>query len=162
MTTSSASVDVTLQDSASHKLIAKARYTEQAPLKLRAKATAYLTNAASAARSAVQRIQTAAGHAVQRPEGAAAAHSDPDKSLDLKHKAVASLSAAGATVMAAAQRLQQASNSVLHSSSADDSQAQGDTTEAATSPNHAQVLAACLPSLHTDASMLHVMATMQC
>ena len=123
---SSASVDVILQDSASHKLIAKARYTEQAPHRLRARATAYLTNAATAARSAVQRLQTAAEHALQRADGAPAAQSDSDKGSDIRHKAMASLTAAGATVRAAAHRLQLAADSVLRSSSAD-----GDSSDAA-------------------------------
>ena len=124
MTNNSASVDVVLQDSASNKLIAKARYTEQAPHTIRAKATAYLTNAASAARSAVQRLQTAAEHALQRPDSTALSQADSDKipGPDIRHKAVASLTSAGASVRAAAHRLQAAADSVLHSSPADDGQ----------------------------------------
>ncbi|KAL3158495.1 hypothetical protein ABBQ38_010727 [Trebouxia sp. C0009 RCD-2024] len=123
---SSASVDVILQDCTSHKLIAKARYTEQAPHQIRARATAYLNNAATAARSAVQRLHTAAEHALQRADGAsAAAQSDSDKGSDIRHKAMASLTAAGATVRAAAHRLQLAADSALRSSSAD-----GDSGEA--------------------------------
>ncbi|KAL3160187.1 hypothetical protein ABBQ32_010950 [Trebouxia sp. C0010 RCD-2024] len=117
---SSASVDVILQDSTSHKLIAKARYTEQAPHRIRARATAYLSNAATAARSAVQRLQTAAEHALQRADGtSSAAQSESDKSSDIRYKAMASLTAAGATVRAAAHRVQLAADSVLRSSSAD-------------------------------------------
>lgn len=119
-------MDVILQDCTSHKLIAKARYTEQAPHQIRARATAYLNNAATAARSAVQRLHTAAEHALQRADGAsAAAQSDSDKGSDIRHKAMASLTAAGATVRAAAHRLQLAADSALRSSSAD-----GDSGEA--------------------------------
>ena len=118
VTSSTSSVDVILQDSTSQKLVAKARYTEQAPHTIRARATAYLTNAATAAKSAVQRVQTAAEHAMQRAEGTLATQSSSDRSPDIRHKAMASLTTAGATVRAAAHRLQLAADSVLRSSSA--------------------------------------------
>lgn len=135
VTSSSAAVEVVLQDCTSHKLIAKARYTEQAPPRIRARATAYLTNAATAARSAVQRLQTAAEHALQRTDSSPAAQPDSDKSSDIRHKAMASLATAGATVRAAAHRLQLAADSALRSSSAD-----GDSADAADGdPDDAQV-----------------------
>ena len=125
VTSASASVEVILRDAKSQKLVAKGRYTEQAPHTIRATASAYLTNAASAARSAVQRLQTAAESALQRADHSLdgqSDHSDADKSLDIRHKAMASLTTAGATVRAAAHRLQLAADSVLRSSSADPDQ----------------------------------------
>ena len=68
MTSVSASAEVTLHDAKSHRLVAKGRYTEQAPHTFRARASAYLTNAASAAKSAVQRLQTAAENVLHRDE----------------------------------------------------------------------------------------------
>lgn len=118
VTSSTASVDVILQDSTSQKLIAKARYTEQAPSTLRARANAYLNNAATAAKSAVQRVQTAAEHALHRADGTLSPRADSDRSLDIKHKTMASLTKAGVTFRAAAHRMQLAADSILPSSSA--------------------------------------------
>ena len=118
VTSSTASVTVILHDSTSHKVIAKARYTEQAPSALRARANAYLNNAATAAKSAVQRVQTAAEHALHRADGALGTQSDSDRSLDIRHKTMASLTKAGATFRAAAHRIQLAADSILPSSSA--------------------------------------------
>lgn len=128
VTNNSASVQVVLQDSASNKLIAKARYTEQAPHTIRAKARAYLTHAASAARSAVQRLQTAAEHTLQRSDSTALGQADSDNipMPDIRHKATASLTSAGVTVRAAAHRLHVAADNVLHSSPADDGQTPSD------------------------------------
>ena len=118
VTSSTASVDVILKDSASQKLIAKARYTEQAPSTLRARANAYLNNAATAAKSAVQRVQNAAEHALHRADGTLGTQSDSDRSLDIRHKTMVSLTKAGVTFKAAAHRLQLAADSILPSSSA--------------------------------------------
>lgn len=132
VTSASASVDVILQDATSHKLVAKARYTEQAPHTMRARASAYLTNAASAARSAVHRLQTAAESALQYPDSSSADQSSPaesDPAPDIKQKAMTSLTSAGATVRAAAHRLQMAADSVLRSSLAGVQQAQTDSAK---------------------------------
>ncbi len=129
VTSATASVDVTLQDATSHRLVAKSRYTEQAPHTIRGRASAYLTTAASAARSAVQRLQTAAESALQRTDIGSAGESyqsGPDQSPDIRHKAMASLTTAAAAVRAAAHRLQLAADGVLRSSSADMQQAQTD------------------------------------
>ena len=140
VTKSSAAVDVVLQDSASHKLIAKARYTEQAPHTIKLKATAYLTHAASAAKSAVQRLQTAAEHALQRPDSSTVAESESDQSQlpDMRQKVAASLSKASATVRAVAHRLQVAADAALRSSAAD--QAQSPLEQANTFEDDAKVL----------------------
>ena len=132
MTNASASVNVSLQDAISHKLVAKGRYTEQAPHTIRARASAYLTTAASAARSAVHRLQAVAESALQRADSTTGSQSNQagsDQSQDIKHKAMASLANAGATVRAAAHRLQVAADSVLHSSSADLQHGQTDTAD---------------------------------
>ena len=118
MTSSTASVEIVLQDSTSQKLVAKARYTEQAPHTIRARANAYLNNAATAAKSAVQRVQTAAEHALHRADGTLGTWSDSDRSSDIKHKTMASLTNAGVAFRAAAHRMQLAADSILPSSSA--------------------------------------------
>ena len=131
MTSASASVDVILQDATSHKLVAKARYTEQAPHTMRARASACFTTAASAARSAVHRLQTAAESALQKSDSSAgqSSQAESDRGPDIKHKAMASLTSAGATVRAAAHRLQMAADSVLRSSAASLQHAQTDSAD---------------------------------
>lgn len=118
VSSSTASVEVILQDSTSQKLIAKARYTQQAPSTLRARANTYLINAATAAKSAVQRVQSAAEHALHRADGTLGIGSDSGKSPDIRHKTMESLSKAGSTFRAAAHRMQLAADSILPASSA--------------------------------------------
>ncbi len=118
-------------------MIAKGRYTEQAPHTVRARASAYFNTAASAARSAVHRLQTAAESALQRTDSSGAssseqtesAHAESDQTQDIRHKAMVSLTSAGATVKAAAHRLQVAADNVLRSSSGDAQQAETNSTE---------------------------------
>ncbi len=122
-------------------MIAKGRYTEQAPHTIRARASAYFNTAASAARSAVHRLQTAAEMALQRNASSAAssseqtesAHAESDQTQDIRRKAMASLTSAGATVKAAAHRLQVAADNVLRSSSGDSQQAETNSAENAES-----------------------------
>ncbi|KAL0027083.1 hypothetical protein WJX79_004282 [Trebouxia sp. C0005] len=121
VTNASASVDVILQNATSHKMIAKGRYTEQAPHTIRARASAYFNTAASKARSAVHRLQTAAEGALQR-NGSVAAN----------------LSAAKVSEQT---ELQVAADNTLRSSSGDSQQAEtnsadnnSDSTEAGDSP----------------------------
>lgn len=120
MTSSTAAVDVIVQDSTSQKLIAKARYTEQAPSSIKARANAYFNSAATAAKSAVQRVQNAAEHALQRSDGT---QSDADRNPDIRHKAMTSLTKARIALGAAAHRAQLAAESVLPSSSTTSSSA---------------------------------------
>lgn len=118
-------------------MIAKGRYTEQAPHTIRARASAYFNTAASAARSAVHRLQTAAESALQRSGSSAAslseqtesAHTESDQMPDIRHKAMVSLTSAGAAVKAAAHRLQTAADNVLRSSSGDSQQAETNSAE---------------------------------
>ena len=136
MTSISASVEVTLQDAKSHRLVAKGRYTEQAPHTIKSRASAYLTTAASAAKSTLQRLQTAAEHVLhtdgqsinsgsishQAGNGSSIASSaggDGARVLasDLQQKVMASFGQAGMTARAAANRLQRAADSALRSSS---------------------------------------------
>ena len=124
VTSRTASVEVILQDRSSQKLVAKARYTEQAPLKIRARANAYLNTAATAAKSAVQRVQTAAEHALHKADGTLGTWSGSGKSPDTRHKTMASLTQAGATFKAAAHRIQMAADSILPSSSASEASAE--------------------------------------
>lgn len=137
VTNASASVDVILQNATSHKMIAKGRYTEQAPHTIRARASAYFNTAASKARSAVHRLQTAAEGALQRNGSVAAnlsaakvseqtesVHTESDQMQDVRQKAMATLTSAGAAVKAAAHRLQVAADNTLRSSSGDSQQAE--------------------------------------
>ncbi len=118
-------------------MIAKGRYTEQAPHTIRARASAYFNTAASAARSAVHRLQTAAESALQRSGSSAAslleqtesARTESDQMPDIRHKAMVSLTSAGAAVKAAAHRLQTAADNVLRSSSGDSQQAETNSAE---------------------------------
>ena len=117
MTSSTAAVDVIVQDSNSQKLIAKARYTEQAPSSIKARANAYFNSAATAARSAVHRVQNAAEHALQRSDSMSGTQSDSDRSPDIRHKAMTSLTNARDAVRAAAHRTQLAAESISPSAS---------------------------------------------
>lgn len=167
VTNASASVDVILQHATSHKMIAKGRYTEQAPHTVRARASAYFHTAASAARSAVQRLQTAAESALQRNASSAAssseqtesAHAESDQTQEIRRKAMASLTSAGATVKAAAHRLQVAADNVLRPSSGESQQAQtvsaennADSTEVRNYCSLTQAVNACTLSLGISAS----------
>ena len=166
MTNASASVDVILQNATSHKMIAKGRYTEQAPHIIRARASAYFNMAATAAKSAVHRLQTAAGSALQRNASSAASSSEQtesadaesDQTQDIRRKAMASLTSAGATVKAAAHRLQVAADNVLRSSSGDaqlvetnSAENSADSTEVGNYCNavNACTLSLCLSASHT-------------
>lgn len=167
MTNASASVDVILQNATSCKMIAKGRYTEQAPHTIRARASAYFNTAASAARSAVNRLQTAAESALQGNASSAAssseqtesAHAQSDQTQDIRHKAMVSLTNAGATVKAAAHRVQAAADNMLRSSSADSQQAEtdsaennADSTEVGNYYSFAKAVKACTLSLSISAS----------
>ena len=152
VTSISASVEVTLQDAKSQRLVAKGRYTEQAPHTIKSRASAYLTTAASAAKSTLQRLQTAAEHVLhtdgQNANSGSVPHQTGDGNSsassaggdgtwvlapDLRQKAVASFGQAGVTVRATANRLQRAADSALRSSSA---AAQQDTGADADSRQH--------------------------
>jgi len=167
VTNASASVDVILQTATSHRMIAKGRYTEQAPQTIRARASAYFNTAASAARSAVHRLQTAAEIALQRNDSTAAslseqtesAHAESDQTQDIRHKAMASLTSAGATVKAAAHRLQVAADNVLRSSPGDSQQAEissaennADSTQVGNYCSFTQAVNICTLSLSISAS----------
>ena len=132
-----ASVDVTLRDSHSQRLVAKGRYTEQAPHARQGRASAYLRNGIAAAKSAVQRLQTAAEHALHRDNsntagqltnqtgrrngssGQSVDQSGSETVSDLRNRTMASFGQARASVRAAAQRLQHAADNALRSSSAE-------------------------------------------
>ena len=164
MTNASASVDVILQNATTHKMIAKGRYTEQAPHTIRARASAYFNTAATAAKSAVHRLQTAAESALQRNASSAASSSEQTESADaesdqtqnIRRKAVASLTSAGATVKAAAHRLQVAADNVLRSSSGDAQLAETNSAENSADStevgNYCNAVNACTLSLCFSAS----------
>lgn len=137
MTSSTAAVDVIVQDSISHKLIAKARYTEQAPSSIKARANAYFNSAATAAKSAVHRVQNAAEHALQRSDSMSGAQLDSDRGLDIRHKAMTSLTSARETLRAAAHRAQLAAESMIPSSASSSSSAIDEAAD--TSTDNAQV-----------------------
>ena len=167
VTNASASVDVILHNATSRKMIAKGRYTEQAPHTIRARASAYFNTAASAARSAVNRLQTAAESALQgnassdasSSEQTESARAQSDQTQDIRHKAMVSLTNAGTTVKAAAHRLQAAADNMLRSSSGDSQQAEtdsaennADSTEVGNYYSFAKAVNACTLSLSSSAS----------
>ena len=112
-------MDVILQDAKSKRLVAKGRYTEQAPHGIRAKASSYLHNAAAAARAAVQRLQQSAESITHKAEDVLFEDLNEEhaESAVMKAKGTPSAYVASATasVKAAAQKLQHAAETVLHS-----------------------------------------------
>ena len=119
VTNNVAAVDVTLQDAKFKRLVAKGRYTEQAPHGIRAKASSYLHNAAAAARAAVQRLQQSAESITHKAEDVLFEDLNEQhaESAVMKAKGTASAYVASATasMKAAAQKLQHAAETVLHS-----------------------------------------------
>lgn len=119
-------MDVVLQDATTKRLVARARYIEQAPHGIRAKAASYLHSAATAAKSAVQRLQQNAGSIRHKAgdilfedsNGQHAEHAEPILGT-AREAASAYMASATATMKAAAQRLQHAAENALQSSSAD-------------------------------------------
>lgn len=139
-------MDVILQDAKSKRLVAKGRYTEQAPHGIRAKASSYLHNAATAARAAVQRLQQSAESIAHKAEDVLFEDSNAEHAETAVAKAKGTASAyvasATASVKAAAQKLQHAAETVLHSAA--------DTTSAYTSkevrltPQHLLIWQTCI------------------
>lgn len=113
-------MDVILKDAKTKRLVARARYTEQIPHGIRAKASTYLHNAATAARAAVQRLQQGAESISHKAEQILF-EDDADQGhaehavVTAKSTASAYVESATASVKAAAQRLQHAAETVLRS-----------------------------------------------
>ena len=116
-------MDVILRDAKTKRLVARARYTEQTPHGIRAKASTYLHNAATAARAAVQRLQQGAESISHKAEQILF-EDDTDEGhaehaeravVGAKSTASAYVESATASVKAAAQRLQHAAETVLRS-----------------------------------------------
>ena len=114
-----AAVDVNLRDAKTRRLVARARYTEQTPHGIRAKASTYLHNAATAARAVVQRLQQGAESISHKAEQILF-EDDADEGhaehAVVNAKSTAYVESATASVKAAAQRLQHAAETVLRSS----------------------------------------------
>lgn len=115
---------ITLRDAKSKRLVAKAHYTELTPHGIRAKATSYMHNAASAAKAALQRLQQNAESIRHKAgdilfEDSHAEHAEHAEPVwgHARKAASAYVASATSTVKSAAQKLQHAAGNALQPAS---------------------------------------------